>query len=68
MLGAIDYLGLEIEARFISVAADSVEVLPDTDEEDYQTEAAEPIVEEQFAAAAPVATPADNTSDAPEAV
>ena len=37
LLGTIDYLGLEIEARFISVATDSVEVLPEADEEDYQT-------------------------------
>ena len=68
LLGTIDYLGLEIEARFISVATDSVEVLPEADEEDYQTEAAEPVVEEQFAAAPPVLTPTDNADSAPEAV
>jgi exoribonuclease-2 len=68
LLGGIDYLGLEIEVRFISVATDGVEVLSDTDEEDYQTEAAEPIVEEQFADAPAAPTPTDNANSAPEAV
>lgn len=68
LLGNIDYLGLEIEARFVSVATDSVEVLPEADEEDYQSEADEPIVEDQFSATESPPAATDNAASEPEAV
>lgn len=64
VLGNIDFLGLEIETRFAAVATEQVETLPDVEDEDYQTEAADPIAEDEFSASealpaegAPAATP-----------
>ncbi len=50
VLGAIDFLGLEIEARFAAVVADASESLPEPEDEDYQADVHEPVSEDEFSA------------------